>query len=757
MLLTAAVVGLIVGAALGVTAGTRRTSSAPDRLTDAAGGDPDLQLTQMGGAPLLDQIEALPGVARTTGFAFVLSFPLAPGDGSLITDLNPFAGDDNLLGSSVVEGRFTDPERPHEFTANRTLADQLAARFGTKVGDSFAFASFSSVQLRSDLDLETAEPGVEPFEATLVGITQSPSDLNESGPQLVFSRAFLAEHPDIAVVQTLIAVYADGGPHTREDLLERVRALPGGADAVSVPLRVVNDSVRRAVRFQSVALWLVSGLALLGAGLVAAQVLGVALRMGDQERRSMRALGATRWGLAAERAVAGAGVGIVAAPIVVAVSYLATAAFPLGVLRSLDPERGPRIDWLVTGVGAIGVVALAAVVGGAAGLAWRAVRPARATAAVTPRAPTMALTVGSHFATVGRRGRRPVITWIGGVLAVAGVVGSLVAGALLTSVVAHPDRWGVNFDQMFGNPYAPADRDIVTPLLDMADVVAATGANLGSLTVDGTDVSTLAFAPAKGRLLPTIIDGRVPRGDREISLGAEVMRRLDVDLRDTVEVRGVTEEARSCTVVGVVVTPDSAGNGAAMPFSSYSTLNPGATQNVVLVNLREGAPDSVVTAVSEKVYSPPDSLPKPTTIAALERVTAAPLLLGGVFAAMLLASGSYLLVASVRARAPEFVALRAMGSVRRQRRSVVLWQTAVSTLAVVVVGVPLGIVIGRRVVGALVSTLGVVPSSDIPLLVIAEVLGATLLVAALVGLVAGQRAIAQRLTRLDHRRGDRGL
>lgn len=738
VVLTGLVVGLLAGIAMGVVAGTRRTSSSPDRYTTDAGGDPDLQIVQMAGPPMLDAVGALPGVSEAKGFAFVLAFPLSPKDGTPLTELNPFAGNDDVVGSRVVEGRFTDPESPDEFTVNGVLAEQLRKDYGTKVGDRFTIASFSFQQLRSDLDLATVEPEVPPFEATLVGITEAPLEFDESGAQLVFSRGFLTAHADVGVVQTLIAAYLDPGTSPRS-VLDAARAMPDGADAYSVPLRIVSDSARRAVRFQTIALWLVSALAMVAAGVVAALIGARALRVGDGERRTTQALGWTRRQLAAERAGGGAVLGLFAAPVAIVVAYLVTGAFPIGELRKFEPHPGLRLDWLVTFLGPLAVVALLAVVGGVIGFRKGSARSPRTTAA-TVRGEVVTVGLGVHFATVDRYGRRTWTSAIVGALGIAGLVGAAVAGASLTDIVEHGDRWGIAFDQLHGNPYAAAESDIVTPVLDLPDIDAVTGATLGAVTVEGSDVATFAFHPAKGRPLLTVVDGRAPTGDDEIALGAEVTRRLGLDIGDRVEVGGTSGETARFDVVGIVVTPDSAGNGAALPFDSYAALNPGATENLVLVGFSPGAPASTGDAVSAAIYSPPDALAPPTTIKALERVTLAPFLLCLVFAVMLLVAWIYLLSASVRGRSGDFASLGAMGAVRRQRTSIVYWQATVAVGAMVVIGVPLGVLAGRRIVESIVTTLGIVPGTTVPAWLLVAAIGAPLLVANLVAVLPGRGA-----------------
>ena len=100
--------------------------------------------------------------------------------------------------------------------------------------------------------------------------------------------------------------------------------MPDGADAYAVPTRIVSDSARRAVRYQALALWLVSGLALAAAAVVAAQVVARALHLGNDEHAAMVAMGSRRRDLVVERAVEGALIGLVALPVAALVGYLGT-------------------------------------------------------------------------------------------------------------------------------------------------------------------------------------------------------------------------------------------------------------------------------------------------------------------------------------------------------------------------------------------------------------------------------------------------
>jgi hypothetical protein len=741
-LVTAVLAGGIAGLVMGVVAGTRRTGSAPDRYTRQAGGDPDLMITQFAGPPITDDVGRLPGVVSVRSQTFVPAFLVSPSDGSALLEPNPFVGDDAMLGSRIVEGRFTDPDAPDEFTVNRAYADALASRFGTEVGDRFAVASFSQAQVDANFDA-IDQPEVPPVWATLVGVTEAPSGFDDLTAQIVFSRSFLRANPDVGVVQTAIDARLAPGIDPRA-VMDEVHRLPNGADAFVEERRVVSDSARRAVRFQVTALWGVCALAVVGGSTVIAQLAVRTLRVDGAERRSLGAIGWRRRDLAGERAVEAVLTAVLAAPVATVVAALVASAFPLGGLRLFEPDPGVRLDGLVT---AAGLVALAlVVVGVGVGVAWRAPGPAvasrpagRAGGGLSARAPGMPLAIGARFAAVGTDGRRSWGSLVVGGLGVAALAGSCVVGLSLTRIADRPARWGVNYDHLVGNPYTDAG-DIVGPIAALADVVAVTGANLGSLTINGSDVKTVAFHSAKGALGPTVLEGRLPGDGGEIGLGAEVAHRLDVGVGDSVSVAGSFGDARQLAVVGIVVTPAAAGNGAAVTFDAYRAMNPAATENIALVNFRDGTPQAVIDAVVEANYTPPDSVIKPTSVRALERVAAVPFLLGALLTVLLFVSSAYLLATSVRGRRHDLGVLRALGADERPLRSVVHWQATLVAVAITVTGIPLGIVGGRWVVSLLTDALGIVPGVEVPVAGVAGGLVASLVVANVLALGPARRA-----------------
>ena len=331
------------------------------------------------------------------------------------------------------------------------------------------------------------------------------------------------------------------------------------------------------------------------------------------------------------------------------------------------------------------------------------------------------------------------------------LVGTGVVGLSLDTMVDSPARWGVNYDRLFGNPYLETEDDIVGPVVGLDGVEGLTAIHIGSLDINGLATPTMAVDASNGGVLPTTLEGRPPTGADEIGLGAEIARRLDVDVGDEVTVRGSTDTSEVLRVVGIVVTPDSAGGGAAVIFDTYAALNPTATRNVLLVNFESDAPADLADQIAAINFSPPDALPTPGSVEALRRMLPAPIVLAAVLTVLLLVGCGLLLTMTVRARRRDLAVLRALGAKGRQLQTIVHWQATLVATTVVVIGVPIGIVAGRSVVQQLTSTLGIVPGVDVsPVMLAAIVIGAVV-AANLLALLPARAAAPDRATRADAR------
>src|SRR6185369_7456364 len=93
------------------------------------------------------------------------------------------------------------------------------------------------------------------------------------------------------------------------------------------------------------------------------------------------------------------------------------------------------------------------------------------------------------------------------------------------------------------------------------------------------------------------------------------------------------------------------------------------------------------------------------------------------------------LVSSVRHRRRDLALLKSLGFTRRQVGGAVTWQAIATGIVALVVGVPVGVALGRWAWTAFARELDVVPQPDVPALTIAAVVVLTLVVAVIVAIV----------------------
>jgi ABC-type antimicrobial peptide transport system permease subunit len=129
-----------------------------------------------------------------------------------------------------------------------------------------------------------------------------------------------------------------------------------------------------------------------------------------------------------------------------------------------------------------------------------------------------------------------------------------------------------------------------------------------------------------------------------------------------------------------------------------------------------------------------------------------PIIFGVMLAVFGAATLIHLLVVSVGRRRHEMGLLKAVGFVNRQVSAAVFWQATTVALVGIIVGVPLGIVIGRAVWDAFALNIGVVPlpvvNAGLLGLLVVGVLAATVLLA-LGPALAARRARPGQLLRSE--------
>jgi ABC-type antimicrobial peptide transport system permease subunit len=163
-----------------------------------------------------------------------------------------------------------------------------------------------------------------------------------------------------------------------------------------------------------------------------------------------------------------------------------------------------------------------------------------------------------------------------------------------------------------------------------------------------------------------------------------------------------------------------------MTFRGLKRMLPEARENVFLLRYRPGTDASSETAHLRAALDP---LPtrasgEPREVQALSDISGLPALLGGVLAVLAAATLAHTLISSVRRRRRDLAVLRTMGFVRRQVWLSVLWQTVTLVAVALVIGIPLGALLGRFAWNVFAEDLGAISEPQIawgPFLVIIPV------------------------------------
>jgi hypothetical protein len=138
------------------------------------------------------------------------------------------------------------------------------------------------------------------------------------------------------------------------------------------------------------------------------------------------------------------------------------------------------------------------------------------------------------------------------------------------------------------------------------------------------------------------------------------------------------------------------------------------------------------------------SILRPTEIVDSGSIEAIPAILGGGLAAGAVTALSITLISSVQRRRRELAVLKVLGLYGRELATVVAWESSVAVTIGAIVGVPLGIVVGRLLWELFASGIHAVPAPSVPALdVLAIALGA-LVLANIMAIIPGRIAARTR-------------
>jgi hypothetical protein len=772
--------GLVGGLAIGSVAAARRTQSAfPAYLANTNPSDLTV-LTGLASVPgsrgydpaVIAKIAALPLARHVTSYLGLNVAILEPGQ-----DQAANAGSQALSGSldgeffstdrlTIVQGRMPDPASLDEavIDAKGTPAQVhvgTVAPLGFYTNAQVSSPGFGSKPVRPYLTMNIRIVGKAVYSSEE---TQDDADVQRDGSAL-FTPALTRLLAKCCASFTETAVQLDPGASVAAAEASIQRVLPTGFPIEFYVTAQTEAKAERAIEPTSIALAVFGGIAAVAALLISGQVIGRQLRLGAGDLGALRALGASPAMTAGDglpgvlaAVVAGA---LVACAVAVGLSPLA----PLGSIRAVYPYPGVAFDWTVLGVGfALFTCVLSAV---AVLIAYRRA-PHRALARGVPSRVTGSAMVRAAWAAGlpapaaegvrlafdprAERGRVPVRSAIlGTVLATVVLLATVTFGASLSTLVSHPALYGWNWTYALTSGQITV-HDAGAVLDHDPEVAAWANGWFGTAQLDGVTVPVLG-ANTNAAVAPPLLSGHGLQGQGQVVLGAMTLAQLHKRVGDVVTVSDGGPRPFRLQIAGTATLPSfgvsgtlhtEMGTGAVLPYQDI----PGAAGNepdTVLVTLRPGADLAAQQKLLQRIV-PADAggvvLPvqRPAEIVDYRSMGTAPAILAGALALGALSSLLLTLMASVRARRRDLALLKTLGFTRRQLSATVAWQSTVAMALGAIVGVPLGIALGRALWDLFARQISVVPEPTVPALTVVLIVAGALLTAILVAVLPGRVA-----------------
>jgi hypothetical protein len=738
--------GFVGSVVLAAAAGARRTSTAPDRLLAAVGGEGDAHIEFVGSADP-DRIRSLPQVEHSVAIAFLYA------DSVPLSNLQIVATDDPLFSALIIEGRLPDPADP----LGAVVDQRVARRLGVGAGDELDIVLVTSEQL------ETLDPSTVPVPTATVrvsAVVRGPDDIVADDPALIAAtgsddtvylpESFLERFGDRTDSNTVYYFDLAGGAAAVDEFTTAVRGLPGG-DTVRFFDPPAARMTQRSVDGQALGLGLFAvALALVGV-LTVGQSLSRQLRVDAADGEALHALGMTGGQRVAVASLRGALIGLGAAVLAFVGAIAWSPLTPVGLARQAEPDPGVDVNVAVLVGG--GVVIAAVVIARAALTGWQIVRrtggrrsraavgsalaehAARAGAA-PPLVTGLALAWGWRGSGVSTRS-----TLVGVSAGVAALAGAVTFLSSLDRLVGEPERYGWTFDGVAGDIYLDDPGGLFEDLAGDPGVDAYARAGGVAANAEGHNIGVVGVEAGRGIAPAPILDGRAPVGPREVALGRRTLEELGKELGDTVTLDG-SGEPMAFTITGSAVLPEinqggsGLGEGAIMTLEAFGELFPDEQPRVALVRFAPGGEDS---AVMDQLRFAGELLPPvlPRALYDVERVRTLPAILAGLLALVGVATLVHSLVSLVRTHHRDLAVLKTLGFTRSQVAATTAWQGTVFVGVALVVGVPLGIAAGRWFWLAVADQLGVVSAPSVPAPAILVLVPAALVIANVAAAVPG--------------------
>jgi hypothetical protein len=344
---------------------------------------------------------------------------------------------------------------------------------------------------------------------------------------------------------------------------------------------------------------------------------------------------------------------------------------------------------------------------------------------------------------------------LGAAFGVLVVVAVLMFSSGLHHLVTAPARYGWTWDLVGYDPGAdtPSGHDcgpIHTTLTADRSFSAVASVCTGGVVIGGRAVTAWGFRPLRGSVQPEIVDGRAPRTFGEVALGADTLAALGQHVGGRVRVTAgkppTTFRIVGQSVLSSISDPEPIAEGAAFTAAALDRLGADGGERNLVVKLKPGVDrDAAIRAQRRAaVLGGPITPTLPAEIDRVRQIRGLPVALAGFVAVIALVAVGLALVSSLRRRRRELAVLKTLGFTRRQVRATVAWQASTVAAVGLVIGIPLGLLVGTYVWRRVADELGVSSDPVWPFLGIVLVAAGALAAVNLIATVPARRAARTR-------------
>jgi hypothetical protein len=272
-----------------------------------------------------------------------------------------------------------------------------------------------------------------------------------------------------------------------------------------------------------------------------------------------------------------------------------------------------------------------------------------------------------------------------------------------------------------------------------------------TVQVDGHPVTGFSYTSLHGTIEPEVVKGRAPRAPLEIALGSVTLDTLGKHVGDSVHASG-PDAAHVYRIVGQVVLPtlitkQPLADGATFTGEGLSRIyDPNKGSRYLLMRF---APGANRTATEHRIVAHPSltSLTRPTVppeVDRLRQINWFPATLAVLLAGLALLAVGHALVTAVRRHRRDLALLKTLGFNRRQVRATIAWQATTLATVGLIIGVPVGVALGRFIWRSVANNIGVAPIAPIPILALVLIIPGVLLAVNLVAYFPANAAARTR-------------